>query len=98
MDDYDVSNLYESKNEWAARLVNILTPAVIEGIRSIYNEAYKLCVDNDEEEKYLMTFQNLLARVAKWNSSIIDEETKGLATLASVNTWKILLLVFILFN
>ena len=82
MDDYDVSNLYESKNEWAARLVNILTPAVIEGIRSIYNEAYKLCVDNDEEEKYLMTFQNLLARVAKWNSSIIDEETKRISNIS----------------
>tara|TARA_B100001758_G_C18366434_1_gene588750 strand:+ start:140 stop:1519 length:1380 start_codon:yes stop_codon:yes gene_type:complete len=82
MDDYDVSNLYESKNEWAARLVNILTPAVIDGIKSIYNEAYKLCSDNDEEEKYLMTFQNLLARVAKWNSSIIDDETKRISNIS----------------
>lgn len=82
MDDYDVSNLYESKNEWASRLVNILTPAVIDGVRSIFNEAYKLCMDNDEEEKYLMTFQNLLARVAKWNGTIIDEETKRIANIS----------------
>tara|TARA_B000000557_G_scaffold263333_1_gene265927 strand:- start:5586 stop:6935 length:1350 start_codon:yes stop_codon:yes gene_type:complete len=82
MDDYDVSNLYESKNEWAARLVNILTPTIIEGCRSIYNEAWKLCLDNDEEEKYLMTFQNLLARVAKWNKTIIDEETKRITTVS----------------
>lgn len=82
MDDYDVSNLYESKNEWAARLVNILTPTIIEGCRSIYNEAWKLCLDNDEEEKYLMTFQNLLARVAKWNKTIIDEETTRITTVS----------------
>lgn len=76
MDDYDVSSLSESKNEWGARLVNIVTPSVIEGMKSIFAEADKLCRENDEEEKYLMTFQNLLARVAKWNSSIIEEETK----------------------
>ena len=80
MDDYDVSSLSESKNEWGARLVNILTPSVIEGIKSIFSEADKLCVENEEEEKYLMTFQNLLARVAKWNSAIIDEETKRIMT------------------
>ena len=82
MDDYDVSNLYESKNEWASRLVNILTPAVIDGVRSIFNESYKLCMDNEEEEKYLMTFQNLLARVAKWNGTIIDEETKRISNIS----------------
>mgnify|MGYP001289507812 CR=1 FL=1 len=80
MDDYDVSSLSESKNEWGARLVNILTPSVIEGVKSIFSEADKLCRENDEEEKYLMTFQNLLARVAKWNSAIIDEETKRIMT------------------
>ncbi len=80
MDDYDVSSLSESKNEWGARLVNILTPSVIEGIKSIFTEADKLCRENEEEEKYLMTFQNLLARVAKWNSAIIDEETKRIMT------------------
>ena len=76
MDDYDVSSLSESKNEWGARLVNIVTPSVMEGMKSIFAEADKLCRENDEEEKYLMTFQNLLARVAKWNSSIIEEETQ----------------------
>jgi hypothetical protein len=49
---------------------------VIEGIRSIFNESWKLCLDNDEANKYLMTFQNLLARVPKWNSVIIEEERK----------------------
>jgi hypothetical protein len=76
MDDFVISNLNESRNEWCARLVSIFTPLVIEGIRSIFNESWKLCLDNDEANKYLMTFQNLLARVPKWNSVIIEEERK----------------------
>ena len=76
MDDYEISNLYEPKNEWSSRLVTILTPLVHEGILSIFNESWALCVDNDEEEKYLMTFQNFLGRIIKWNKNIIEEETK----------------------
>ena len=47
MDDFVVSNLYESRNEWCARLVTILTPLVSEGIKSIFNESVKICKDND---------------------------------------------------
>ena len=75
MDDYSVTSLYESKNEWASRLVNILTPLVQEGFRSIFDEAVKLCVGSKEQDKYLMTFQNLLSRVPKWNPNIIKDET-----------------------
>ena len=76
MDDYSVSSLQESRNEWCARLINILTPLVIEGIKSIFNESWKLCQENDEQEKYLMTFQNFLGRIPKWNPTIVEEETK----------------------
>ena len=80
MDDYNVNVLSEAKNEYSSRLVTILTPLMLEGVKSIFNEATKLCLDNDEEEKYLMTFQNFLSRVPKWNSTIIDEETKRIIT------------------
>ena len=76
MDDFVLSNLQESRNEWCSRLLSILCPLVIEGVRSIYNEAWKMCVDNGEVTKYLMTFQNLLSRVDKWNSVIVEEERK----------------------
>ena len=74
MDDYSVNSLVESKNEWCARLVSILTPAIIVGLKSIFDEAIKLCEDNDEEDKYLMTFQTFLTRVPKWNNEIIEIE------------------------
>ncbi len=85
MDDYSVTNLYESRNEFTARLVNILTPHVIEGVRSIFDEAWKLCADNDEESKYLMTFQNFLSRVPKWNSTIIEQECSRIKERSSCN-------------
>jgi len=76
MDDFVLSNLYESKNEWCGRLVSILTPLIVEGVQSIFNESWKMCVENNEMGKYLMTFQNLLTRVPKWNSLIVEEERK----------------------
>ena len=74
MDDFVISNLHESRNEWCGRLVSIFTPLVTEGIQSIFDEAWKMCLENDEASKYLMTFQNLLSRVPKWSSIIIEEE------------------------
>lgn len=76
MDDFVISNLHESRNEWCSRLVSIFTPLVIGGMRSIFNESWKICADNDEMNKYLMTFQNLLSRVPKWNNNIIEDERK----------------------
>lgn len=76
MDDFNVSSLHESKNEWGARLLTILTPLIIEGFKSIFDESYKLCKDNNETDKYLMTFQNFITRIPKWNSTIIETEKK----------------------
>ena len=74
MDDFNVSSLHESRNEWASRLVTILTPAIIDGYKSIFEEAVKLCRENGEMDKYLMTFQNFISRIPKWNSTIIETE------------------------
>ena len=76
MDDFNVSSLHESKNEYSARLLTILTPCVIDGLKSIFDESYKLCKENGELDKYLMTFQNLITRIPKWNTTIIEQERK----------------------
>jgi hypothetical protein len=76
MDDYSINSLSDSKNEWCARLINILTPVTIQGIKSIFEEAHNLCRENDEMDKYLMTFQTFLSRVPKWNNTIIETERK----------------------
>ena len=85
MDDFVLSNLNEARNEWCSRLVSILTPRIMEGIRSIFNESWKVSVDNGEVEKYLMTFQNFICRVPKWNASIIDEERNRIVEKSGCN-------------
>ena len=74
MDDFTPATLHESRNEYTSRLISILCPLIMEGYLSIFSEAWTLCEDNDETEKYLMTFQNLISRVPKWNSEIIEKE------------------------
>ena len=76
MDDFVISNLHESRNEWCARLVSIFTPLITEGIRSVFNESWKICEEANDVGKYLMTFQNLLSRIPKWNENIIADERK----------------------
>ena len=74
MDDFSLNSLQESRNEWCSRLITVLTPCVIDGVKSIFEESWKLCLENDEKTKYLMTFQNFLSRVPKWNTAIISQE------------------------
>ena len=85
MDDFDSGILTQAKNEYASRLVTILCPLVLEGIKSIYTEAVTLCKENDEDEKYLMTFQNFLSRIIKWNQAIISDETKRIIQKSGCN-------------
>lgn len=76
MDDFVTGSLHESKNEWGSRLLIILTPLITEGLKSIFDEAFKLCKENNEMDKYLMTFQNFISRIPKWNANIIEIERK----------------------
>lgn len=76
MDDYNITSLQESNNEWVSRLISILTPCIIMGCNTIYQEAYQLCVENDELDKYLMTFQNFISRIPKWNVDILKKEVE----------------------
>jgi len=83
MDDFNVASLQESKNEWVTRLINIISPFIQEGFKSIYTEAYKMCVEADEEDKYLMTFQNFISRIPKWNDEMIQSEVNRITEKSS---------------
>ena len=85
MDDFNVSALHESKNEWGARLVTLLTPLIIDGYKSILEESIKLCKDNNEYDKYLMTFQNLISRIPKWNQQIVENERSRICEKSGCN-------------
>ncbi len=85
MDDYNISTINESRNEFCIRLINILLPCIIEGFKSIYNEAYDLAVSTDSEEKYLMTYQNLLINIPRWSEEIVEKEVKRISESSGCN-------------
>tara|TARA_A100001015_G_scaffold214080_1_gene240248 strand:- start:62 stop:1123 length:1062 start_codon:yes stop_codon:yes gene_type:complete len=85
MDDFNLGNLNEARNEWSARLMNIVTPHIIDGFNTIFKEAYELCLENEEDEKYLMTFQNFLTRIPKWNEDLIKKEVERLIETSGCN-------------
>lgn len=82
MDDYNIVSLQESNNEWVSRLINMLSPCIISGVREMLNEALKVCIQNDEEEKYLMTFQNILSRVPKWSNETLNIEVDRIKNMS----------------
>jgi hypothetical protein len=85
MEDNTSNLLSDSKNEWSILLMNYITPHIMDGFRSIFNESVALCEKNEEPEKYLMTFQNLLTRIPKWNQQLIDTEKERIVKLCNCN-------------
>ena len=83
MDDYNSNVLNDSKNEWCIRLMNVLSGHIIDGFRSIFNESLTMCEKNDEVEKYLMTFQNLLSKIKDWNQITIENECNRIREMAN---------------
>jgi len=80
MDDNQATTLHDSQHEWAGRLTRILHPLIYEGINGMFKEATEICKKANENGKYLMTFQNILYRIPKWNESIIQTETERIIT------------------
>jgi hypothetical protein len=75
MDDNHVPTLQTSQQEWAIRLSRVIHPLLYEGIQAMFQEAVGICKQSEEEDKYLMTFQNILSRIPKWNEEIVKKET-----------------------
>jgi hypothetical protein len=64
--------LVETKTEYTIQLINIITPFMYEGFKSIYDEAIKISKNSEE----LKVFQTLLRRIPSWNNDILKAETK----------------------
>jgi len=69
--------LTEIKKEYTIQLVNMLTPAVYEGINSIYSEVKKIAKDGEE----LKIFQGFLAKIPSWNEQMVIMEATRIKTV-----------------
>lgn len=75
MEKYNMNVLAEAKQEYTRQLVNILSPQIYLGIRSIYNETKNYC-EKHGDTNVLKKFQNLLSVIPKWNTDRINDEYK----------------------
>ena len=85
MDDFIPQTLNESLNEWCARLVNVLTPRVIENLWKLLEEARRTAMDAKQLDKYLLSFQQLLQFVPKWSISQVEEVRKHIIQKSGCN-------------
>ena len=85
MDDFIPQTLNESLNEWCARLVNVLTPRVVENLWKLLEEARRTAVDAKQLDKYLLSFQQLLQFVPKWSMAQVEEVRKHIIQKSGCN-------------
>lgn len=75
MNRYNLAVLSEAKAEYTNQLVNVISPEIYAGIKSIYDAAYTYCRRNNDES-VLKKFQYLLSVIPKWNTDKINDEYK----------------------
>lgn len=85
MDDFIPQTLNESLNEWCARLVNVLTPRVVENLWKLLEEARRTAIDAKQLDKYLLSFQQLLQFVPKWSMAQVEEVRKHIIQKSGCN-------------
>lgn len=73
MEDFDTRILVDAKEEYSKELVRVLKRYILEGIDSLYNQACEICKRN--RSKTIITFQDLLEQIPKWNQELIEKET-----------------------
>jgi hypothetical protein len=73
-------------------LTRTLVPHVADGIWSIYDNAKSACERNNQPEKTLQTFQNLLTRIPQWNAETLDKEIDRITTVSKCDYIEDLLL------
>lgn len=74
--DTSVAVLVDAKREYTKQLIQAILPYLLSGVLSIYDEAFNVCQENKETDLTMLTFQELLGEVPKWNNVMIVDETE----------------------
>jgi hypothetical protein len=78
-----INFLVETKHEYTTQLLNILTPLVYDGIKSIYDDVKKV----SSSENVLKNFQMSMQNIPKWNNDIIINETQRILNNSKSYLW-----------
>jgi len=78
-----INFLVETKQEYTTQLINVLTPLIYEGLKSIYNEVIKISTPDN----ILKNFQLFMQRIPKWNNEMIHNESQRIMNNSKSYTW-----------
>ena len=65
----------QAKIEYTQQLIDVLTPNMFDGIRSIYDES-KTFFSTQTSQSILNIFRRFLEKVPEWNNEIVEKETE----------------------
>ena len=71
-----VAVLVDAKREYTNQLIQAIRPFLLSGMLSIYDEAFNVCQQNKETDLTMLTFQELLGEIPKWNNKLVVEESE----------------------
>jgi hypothetical protein len=80
------------KQTMRENLTRVLVPHVADGLWSVYDNARSACERNNQSEKTLQTFQNLLTSIPKWNEETLQTEVDRIITASKCDYIEDLLL------
>jgi hypothetical protein len=73
-----------AQDEFTLQLVDAVSPPILQGFVSLQQAAIKLCEEQGENEKYLMMFQNMIARIPGWNATLITKEVERITESSQI--------------
>ena len=91
---YYERNIVEIKNEYTIFLINLITPMIYEGMKSMYNfsvDSYEKLIKTANDPKSvsppLKIFQTCLKEVPTFNTQIIQKETQRIKEFSRCSEW-----------
>ena len=83
MDESNNTIFTHAKLEYTAQLVDMLTPQIFDGIRSIYEESKKVYKTDIRDKSILILFRTFLEKVPTWSNEVIETETNRIITMST---------------
>ena len=75
MEENSTSIFTQAKIEYTQQLIDILTPNMFDGIKSIYDES-KIVFSTQTTNSILTLFRTFLEKVPEWNNELVEVETE----------------------
>jgi hypothetical protein len=80
------------KQTMRENLTRVLVPHIADGLWSIYDNAKTACERNQQPEKTIQTFQNLLTRIPQWTEDVLKKEVERISIASKCDYMEDLLL------